>query len=350
MKSSSYPQVMNRRNFLKTSLMGLGLISLRPTQSWNHSFGLMKRGRIASASVSVYKEPWDKSQIVSTHYRDEVINLYFEMVSDKGPAWNPIWYRVWGGYIHSKFIQIVRDRKNIIYPSVRNAGQLAEVSIPYVQSMQYKGKGIWEPLYRLYYGSVHWIANAIEGPDSRTWYRIQEPWGKLTYDVPGEAMRFIRDEELLPISPEVSPEDKRIEVSITRQELAAYNKDIVVFKTKVSTGLDLPIPEGEIPWATPLGKWNIMYKMASQHMGNGNITSVVDAYELVGVPWVCYFHVNGNATHGTYWHTNFGNPMSHGCINMRMEDARWIFRWTTPALSPNDRFKAGNGTSLIVIK
>jgi lipoprotein-anchoring transpeptidase ErfK/SrfK len=310
----------------------------------------MRLGRIAGASVSVYKMPWDQSRIIFTHYRDEVINLYFEVVAENGPAWNPIWYRVWGGYIHSKFVQIVEDRKNIVYPSVRKTGQLAEVTVPFIQSMRSNANGNWDPLYRLYYGSVHWVVEMIEGPDHGTWYRIQEPWGHLTYDVPGEAMRFIPDEVLLPISPDVAAEDKRIEVSITRQELIAYEKDNIVFRTKVSTGLNVPVPEGAIPWATPVGNWNIKSKMPSQHMGNGNLTSDVEAYELAGVPWVCYFHVNGNATHGTYWHTNFGNPMSHGCINMRIEDAKWIFLWSTPVWSPTEGEKTGNGTVLIVSK
>jgi len=339
---------MNRRVFLKTSFMGLGALALRPFNFSSLRPATIRLGRIASASVSVYKMPWDQSRIIFTHYRDEVINLYYELVSDKGPAWNPIWYRVWGGYIHSKFIRVVEDRGNFVYPSVRKTGQLAEVTVPFVQSMRYNERGIWEPLYRLYYGSVHWIVDVIEGPDGRPWYRIQEPWGQLYYNVPGVVMRLIQDEELQPISPKVPAEDKRIEVSITSQELIAYEKDVVIFKTKVSTGLSPPVPEGAIPWATPLGKLDITSKMPSQHMGNGNITSDVEAYELAGVPWVCYFHVNGNATHGTYWHANFGNPMSHGCINMRIEDARWVFLWSTPVWSPDEREKRGNGTSLIV--
>lgn len=339
---------MNRRDFLKTSFMGIGALALRPYKFSNLLPGMMGLGRIAAASVSVYKMPWDQSRIIFTHYRDEVINLYFEVVAENGPAWNPIWYRVWGGYIHSKFVQIVEDRKNIVYPNVRKTGQLAEVTVPFIQSMRSNANGNWDPLYRLYYGSVHWVVEIIEGPDHTTWYRIQEPWGHLTYDVPGEAMRFIPDEELRPISPDVAAEDKRIEVSITRQELIAYEKDDIVFRTKVSTGLNVPVPEGAIPWATPLGNWNIKSKMPSQHMGNGNLTSDVEAYELAGVPWVCYFHVNGNATHGTYWHTNFGNPMSHGCINMRIEDSRWIFLWSTPVWSPTEGEKTGNGTALIV--
>ena len=92
-------------------LMGIGALALRPYKFSNLLPGMMGLGRIAGAFVSVYKMPWDQSRIIFTHYRDEVINLYFEVVAENGPAWNPIWYRVWGGYIHSKFVQIVEDRK-----------------------------------------------------------------------------------------------------------------------------------------------------------------------------------------------------------------------------------------------
>jgi lipoprotein-anchoring transpeptidase ErfK/SrfK len=42
---------------------------------------------------------------------------------------------------------------------------------------------------------------------------------------------------------------------------------------------------------------------------------------------VCFFHTTGVSFHGTYWHDNFGAPMSQGCVNMRIADARWLFRW-----------------------
>jgi lipoprotein-anchoring transpeptidase ErfK/SrfK len=68
-------------------------------------------------------------------------------------------------------------------------------------------------------------------------------------------------------------------------------------------------------------------------MGEGsNLRYDVDIYELPGVPWVSYFEpTTGVAIHGTYWHNNFGVTMSHGCINMRSEDAKWIYRWCTPS-------------------
>jgi hypothetical protein len=44
-----------------------------------------------------------------------------------------------------------------------------------------------------------------------------------------------------------------------------------------------------------------------------------------------YFY-SGYALHGTYWHENFGQPMSHGCVNLRTADAQWLFNWAGPAL------------------
>ncbi|MBI3176443.1 MAG: L,D-transpeptidase [Chloroflexi bacterium] len=55
-----------------------------------------------------------------------------------------------------------------------------------------------------------------------------------------------------------------------------------------------------------------------------------NGYDLPGVPWVSYFAGNGAALHGTYWHNDFGTPKSAGCINLRPQDARWLFRWTLP--------------------
>jgi lipoprotein-anchoring transpeptidase ErfK/SrfK len=49
-------------------------------------------------------------------------------------------------------------------------------------------------------------------------------------------------------------------------------------------------------------------------------------YYLPGVPWTMYFH-KGYAIHGTYWHNNFGTRMSHGCINMKTPEAKWLFKW-----------------------
>jgi lipoprotein-anchoring transpeptidase ErfK/SrfK len=79
----------------------------------------------------------------------------------------------------------------------------------------------------------------------------------------------------------------------------------------VSTGL----------WGTPTvqGDYRIYWKLTSQTMSG-------PGYYLPGVPWVMYFY-QGYAIHGTYWHNNFGQPMSHGCVNLPTDQAEWFFRW-----------------------
>ena len=79
-------------------------------------------------------------------------------------------------------------------------------------------------------------------------------------------------------------------------------------------------------------------------MGDGKLTSQIDAYELPGVPWAMIIHETGVALHGVYWHDNFGTRMSHGCVNMRTEDARWLFRWTMPAYQMGELYTRGKGT------
>ncbi len=88
------------------------------------------------------------------------------------------------------------------------------------------------------------------------------------------------------------------------------------------------------------------HKRPVRHMGDGEITSDLNAYELPGVPWVTYFYSHtGVAFHGAYWHDNFGKPMSHGCVNMRNEDAKWLFRWVTPTYTNSDKwYQLGEGT------
>jgi len=165
-------------------------------------------------------------------------------------------------------------------------------------------------------------------------------------------------EEIAPLSPEVPPEQKRVDVSLAEQTLRAFEGDKLVLETKISSG----IPNGrlskdELPTATPKGKFRIYAKQPAKHMGS--VTGNPDAesnggFSLPGVPWTSFFKSPGGyAFHGTYWHNNFGLQMSHGCINMRNEDAKWLFRWTAPAYdqkieSPADWERRGNGTVVTI--
>jgi lipoprotein-anchoring transpeptidase ErfK/SrfK len=295
----------------------------------------------------VYKEPWDESKIVYQRNRNELVNLYEPVVSKHGPAYNPNWYRVWRGYVHFARIQIVKVRLNPVVNKLPEKGQLGEITVPVTYPLAQGLKNTWTQLYPLYYQSVYWITGITEGPDKSPYYQITEAWSKNKYYVPAEHVRLIPPEEITPLSPDVPPEKKRIDISIGQQTLTAYEYDKEVFRTKVSTGLDKEVP-GELPWRTPTGKHNVLSKMPSQYMGDDPITSDISGYALPGVPWVSYFYETGVAIHGTYWHNNYGVPMSHGCVNMRPEEAKWIFRWSTPAPKAGSRETRGLGTVVIV--
>jgi lipoprotein-anchoring transpeptidase ErfK/SrfK len=107
--------------------------------------------------------------------------------------------------------------------------------------------------------------------------------------------------------------ERWIDVDISEQRVYAYQGDQLVNSFLVSTGL----------WGTPtvLGKYRIYVKYRSQTMSG-------PGYYLPNVPFVMYFY-KGYGLHGTYWHNNFGRPMSHGCVNMRTNEAQWLYNWAS---------------------
>lgn len=105
---------------------------------------------------------------------------------------------------------------------------------------------------------------------------------------------------------------KQVIVDLSDQMVYAYENGVLLRSTSASSGLP--------GTATVLGDYRVYWKLTSQTMSG-------PGYYLPGVPWVMYFY-QGYALHGTYWHNNFGQPMSHGCVNMPTDEAEWFFRWT----------------------
>ncbi len=313
---------ISRRDFLK--LGGLALASLAFTSFLPEftEFDDIDLVRVAKDPVSIYKEPDDKSLIVGTWNRDDLVHVY-ETVQAETPAYNPIWYRVFGGYMHRARLQKVRIHYNPPLTSVPDTKLLAELTVPYAQPYRYNQLDGWLPIsYRLYYTSIAWITGINAGPDGKAWYIVQDVADKSSfYYVPAMQLRPISPEEITPLSPEVSPDKKHIEVNIHTQTLTCYENDQTVLTADVSTGL-------VGLYDTPAGRFNIQDKLASQRMSTHNLFG--DEIALAGVPWCSFFTDKGHAFHGTYWHDNFGLPMSHGCVNMRTEDAKWLFRWSRP--------------------
>lgn len=124
----------------------------------------------------------------------------------------------------------------------------------------------------------------------------------LTIPAPGSA----------PTAPEATnPDGKQIVVDLSEQQVYAYQDGALLKTFVVSTGLPA--------YPTVVGDFNIYLRYTSQRM-------IGPGYDLPGVPWVMYFY-QGYGLHGTYWHNNFGHPMSHGCVNMKTDEAKWLYDW-----------------------
>lgn len=106
---------------------------------------------------------------------------------------------------------------------------------------------------------------------------------------------------------------KWIEIDLSSQRLTLYVGDVIVQSFSVSTG--------RAATPTSIGESAVYLKRTSMTM-TGTIAG--DYYYIPDVKWVNFFN-GGEAIHGTYWHNNFGTPMSHGCINMREADAKTVF-------------------------
>jgi len=104
-----------------------------------------------------------------------------------------------------------------------------------------------------------------------------------------------------------------IDVNLSAQRLTAYAGNTPVRSTLVSTGLPAT--------PTPTGRYRIYVKYVSSSMSG-------PGYYLPNVPYTMYFY-RGYGVHGTYWHSNFGHRMSHGCINMPTPEAQWLFSWAS---------------------
>ena len=143
----------------------------------------------------------------------------------------------------------------------------------------------------------------------------------------------------------VNDEQKRIEVDLTTQRLYAFEGDQKVYDFLISSG----------KWGrTPTGEFRIWGKFKYAKMSGGQGSTY---YYLPNVPFIMYFAndeipaYRGFGLHGTYWHDNFGHPMSHGCINMKTEEAEQLFYWAQPTTEDKNYTRASDenpGTRIII--
>lgn len=145
-------------------------------------------------------------------------------------------------------------------------------------------------------------------------------WARANSDDRTATVEFVTGEAARPETPQKMPPQagKWIEVNLAAQRLTAYEGDWPVMSTLISSGLPRT--------PTPKGTFEIFSKLRYDDMRGGSVAAG-DYYYLPKVPYVMYFAAGGYALHGTYWHNNFGRPMSHGCVNLTTRDAEWLFNW-----------------------
>jgi hypothetical protein len=241
---------------------------------------------------------------------------------------NDLWFDVGEGYIHSSWVvpchEVYHDPEPVI-----GSGFWGEITVP--TSWQH-----WEPKLRSYryydmaYGAVFRVIDRADEPDGRAWYLLKDDVTPgAHWWVQAAHVRRIDPDEFAPISPDVLPDEKRIEVDLDQQTVTCYESDRVVLSTRCATGTVFVDDEGNRhAFYTPRGDHWVRYKRPSRHMMGGE--DINDAFDLPGVPWCTFINLDGVAIHGTYWHNDYGRPRSHGCINVTSDAAKWIYRWVNP--------------------
>lgn len=171
---------------------------------------------------------------------------------------------------------------------------------------------------------------------------------------PRETVAFFNNQSVIPPKQEfgfplearvlaaVAGGEKWIEIDLTNQKIRAHEGEEVLYEFPISSGK---------PWTpTVTGEFRIWSKFKYTKMSGGS-RALGTYYYLPNVPFTMYFY-RDYGIHGTYWHNNFGNPMSHGCVNMRTPDAERLFYWASPQIEPNQwsiRATQNNpGTKVIV--
>ncbi len=171
--------------------------------------------------------------------------------------------------------------------------------------------------------------NATEDYTGHTLKNHELVWIYDTAEVDGVQWYLVGPDEWLSqgviarVIPNTTPPEgvtggRWIEVNLFEQTLAVYDNYELVFATLIASGLE--------PFWTQPGLFQIYEKLESTPMRGSFEADRSDAYYLEDVPWTMYFD-QARALHGAYWRANLGFPQSHGCVNLSVGDARWLFDW-----------------------
>jgi lipoprotein-anchoring transpeptidase ErfK/SrfK len=341
----------SRRTFLKlASTLALG--GVLPRLRWGldpHAALLLKRpgarlppsadwptgpavhlGRGALGwGAPILSRPHPEGVLLGHVWPDDVVRIVRSVVG-LGMAYHThVWFELDEGYVYSTSLQPVQNLPQTPLASVPADGVWTEISVPYVDARARPDPDA--PLvYRLYWSAVFRILEVVTGTDGQPWYRVGMET-QITMFAPAAAFRVVQADEIIPISPEVDPAEKSMVVYLSEQAISAFEGKREVYRMRISSGANYFGEDGvTLLNGTPQGAHNIWAKRISRHMQGGTVDA---GYDVPGVGWVAYFASNGAALHSTYWHNDYGVPKSHGCLNCRPEDAKWLFRWSAPSVA-----------------
>lgn len=361
---SAFGRKMSRRDFLKGSLFGAGFFMLQPWTYWSFLQSdwpdAQQLGRNCTDGwINLRARPSTSGEILGKLYEDTVVVWLREVIGEYDPyLLNQRWVETPEGYIHLPSVQPVGNRPNTPLESLPQTslgvGMWAEVTVPYVDIYLANppARSPWVkevPRPRLYYSQVMWIDDIKVNSSGQVLYRVNEQYGSYgdIFWAAAEAFRPITEEEIAPIHPDAA--DKRIVIDLNYQTLSCMEGKDEVYFCRISSGAKYDA-EGNVvdKWATPPGEHLPWRKVLSLHMSGGSSGA---GWDTPGIPWNIIFDPHGSALHATFWHNDFGTPRSHGCVNARPEDAKWVWRWSLPKLPlvPGDVSISGPGGTVIQV-
>ncbi|MBI5351589.1 MAG: L,D-transpeptidase [Chloroflexi bacterium] len=355
---------ISRRDFLKVAGVGLGALAFNP-----FDFNFFDNGKLYAPkrlpqfpSSEIIGRLVDDTDIRNRPTNDPVLNTSIgTLLADTLVPWerevigsvqgltNQKYLQTAQGFIWSSRIQPTKNLPNTPLPEMQvgQGGFWAEVTVPYID-LTLEG-GIASPWLqskiqynfppRVYYGQVIWI-DQIRQNNGFVEYRWNEDanghgYGYGAYGeffwLDGAGVKVLTDADVAPISPEIDPNDKKIVADLTYQTLSCFEGNTEVYFCRIASGQKLDangFPSDQL--STPVGELMTHWKIISKNMTAGGAQS---GYSTPAVPWCTFISGDGVAIHGAFWHNDFGEKRSHGCINVSPSDAKWIFRWSAPTVS-----------------
>lgn len=352
MISNKHSSPISRRDFLKLAGAGLGSLVLSPLSRVLPLAQFPQSERLGRVLVrsDLRAQPHEMGNVIKTVYEDTVLEWLREVngiTGIAGASYNKRWVETPEGYIFASYIQPVRNLPNSPLATLPEgkSGFWSEVTVPYVdlaldnpppRSHWFKDILSYNLTPRLYYSQVVWIDQVRAGDAGQVLYRVNEDpghgygYGDIFW-ADASAFRPLTEEDTAPIDPDVDPNTKTIAINLTYQTLSCFEGASEVYFCRISGGTKYDAYGNLVDkWSTPMGDQSTWRKMFSIHMSGGTTGA---GFDTPAVSWTTFFNGEGVAIHAAFWHNDFGTPRSHGCVNCQPEDAKWIFRWTTPYVS-----------------